>query len=116
MSMFFLNLDLETEERFDISKFLEYTDCFDPLTSFTLDQIKKLPVGGNYAVSGEEGRPDLLSYRIYGNTQYWWILMFYNDKINIEDIKTSDILYYPKLDELENFYFSLKIKQTKSES
>lgn len=114
--MFFLNLDLETDERFDISKFFDITNGFDPLTSYTLDQLKKLPVKGNYAISGEDGRPDLVSYRIYGSTQYWWLLMFYNDKINIEDIKTSDILYYPSLDDLENFYFSLKIKQTKLES
>lgn len=115
MSLFFINLDLESDERFNFSKFIEFTDAFDPINSYFLEEVKKLPVGGNFAVSGEDGRPDLISSKIFGNTQYWWILMYYNDYTNIEDIVSGDILYYPKLDSLENFYFTLKIKQSSLE-
>jgi hypothetical protein len=114
--MFFIDLDLESDKRFDISKFFEYTDAFDPINSYFLDKVKSLPIGGNFMISGEDGKPDFISYKIFGDTQYWWILMYYNDYINIEDMKSGDIIYYPTLDSLENFYFTLKIRQTALES
>lgn len=111
MSKFFIDLETNVVDRFDMSKFMEYSDNFDPLNSAMLTDITKLPQGGQYTISGEDGRPDLVSYRIYGHSQYWWILLAYNRIIDYEAIKTGDILKYPSSDSIEGFYFSLKTEE-----
>ena len=111
MSLFFINLDVESPERYDLAKFLEYSDNFDPLTSSFLKSLKDLKYEGTYIVQGEEYRPELLAHRIYGNVQYWWILMAYNAINSHEDLTTGLVLKYPNLEDLENLYFSLKSQE-----
>jgi hypothetical protein len=111
MTAFYINTDIETEERFDITKFMNYSDNYDVLTSDFLENITKLPLGGKYAVSGEEKRPDLLSYKIYNDTQYWWCLMIYNGIPNANLITNGMTILFPTIDTLENFYFNLKVKE-----
>lgn len=108
---YFLNLDLLTTERYDQGKFMEFTDNYDPLTSSFMNDLISLPQVGKYTVQGEDGKPDLLSYRIYGDTQYWWVLLIYNRKFEFSDIKTGDEIVYPSVDSLEDVYFSLKAKE-----
>lgn len=114
--MFFLDLDKISQERYDMAKFLEYTDNFDPLTSSFMTDLVNLPQNGSYEVRGEDQRPDLLSYKIYNNTQYWWVLMMYNRKFEFSEFKTGDIITYPSLEDVDNMFFSLKAKQTASTS
>jgi len=111
MSMFFINLEVDSSERYDLAKFLEYSDNFDPLTSSFLKSLKDLKYVGTYVVQGEELRPELLSYRIFGNVQYWWILMAYNAINSHEDVVTGLVLKYPSLEDIENLYFSLKAQE-----
>lgn len=108
---FFIDLDNSSEKRYEISKFFEYTDNFDPLTSFLYEQLKSLPMEGYILVQGEDGRPDLLSNRIYSDTQYWWILMTYNDLAKVEEIVNGMEIRYPSIESLENLYFSLKTNE-----
>lgn len=114
MSTFFINSELDTKERFDPALFLRYTDNYDPLTSEFLRQLKSLPVNGRFSIQSEESRPDLVSFRIYGNNQFWWILMMYNSIISIEDLQIGQLLSYPSLGSLEALYFSLKSKERAS--
>lgn len=109
--LFFINLDIEPENRFDIERFMEFTDNYDVLTSSLLNDINTLPNGGVYTVQGEDGRPDNISYKVYGDVQYWWIIMMYNSLTDISQIITGMDLYYPSLADLEAYYFSLKSKQ-----
>ena len=111
MSKFFIDLESNATDRFDMSKFLEFTDNFDPLNSAMMSDVSTLPQGGQYTVQGEDGRPDLVSYRIYGHSQYWWILLIYNTIIDYSAIKTGDVLKYPSIDSIEGFYFSLKTRE-----
>lgn len=110
---FFINLEVESEERFDLAKFMEFLqgDNHDPLTSSVFNNIRSLEKGGQYRVSGEDGKPDLISYRIYGDTQYWWIILAYNGKTSYLDIKNGEELIFPTIVAIEDFYFSLKINQ-----
>lgn len=111
---FFIDLEKRTEERYDLGKFMKWEgDNFDPLTSNILFEIKNLPVGGRYTIRGEEGRPDLLSYNIYGDTQYWWILMLYNGFNDISEILSGNEMQFPLVQDLESYYFSLKANQTR---
>jgi hypothetical protein len=115
---FFIDLENESNIRYDLAKFLEWKndDNYDPLNSYILNKILSLPLGGTTQVSGQEGRPDLLSFDLFNDTQYWWILMIYNDLVNVEDITNSIILKYPQQDELEDFYFSLQARQLTQEN
>lgn len=112
-SMFYINLDRDFNTRYDLGKFLHFNiDNYDPLTSSILHEIKSLKLGGKYVVRGEDGRPDLLSYRIYNkNVDYWWIIMAYNGFTKMEHIVNGDEILYPQYQALEAFYFSLNIKQ-----
>lgn len=109
--LFFIDLEKETDKRFDISKFFEFTDNYDPLSSGFVSSLKSISMGGLYTITKEDGRPDLISNNIYGDTQYWWILMLYNDYVIVEDFKIGEQIKYPSLTELEDLYFSLKVKQ-----
>jgi hypothetical protein len=93
-----------------MARFMNFTDNFDPLTSSLLTDIKTLPESGVYTVQGEDSRPDLLSYRIYNDPQYWWVLLIFNRKFEFADFKTGDPIAYPSLDSLEDLVFSLKSK------
>jgi len=114
--LFFINLEVESEERYDMAKFLEYTDNFDPLNTAMFEDIKKLAHGGDFIVTGEEGRPDLVSFKIFGDTQYWWVILLYNAKTNVDAIAEGDRLRFPDLNALEDLFFSLKSRQSASES
>jgi len=116
MSQFFINTDKDTKERFDRARFFAYAndDNYDPLTSAFADDLTKLPESGKYTVVGEEGRPDTLAYSIYGDSQYWWILLLYNKKIVYSDITTGETISYPSISDIEGLYFSLKQKETAS--
>lgn len=110
--MFFMNNSLDTDTRYDTIKFLEFNkDNVDPLNSFMLLNITNLPPHGTYLVKNEEGRPDLLSYRIYNDTQYWWALMWYNSIMNVNDIKTGMVLQYFNVGQLEELYTKASLNQ-----
>lgn len=106
--MFYINNDLDTQNRFDITKFLDFNpDNFDVLTSFLLTNIPRLQEQGTYKVTSEEHRPELLAYNIYktaNSVQYWWILLWYNSILSINDLKTGTIISYPSINSLENLY------------
>lgn len=108
---FYIDLDKVVVERFDMGRFMEFTDNSDPLTSAFLDAIPDLPQGGSYEVTTEEGRPELLAFNIYGDTQYWWVLLAYNRKRDYRDFHTGDTIVFPTADAVENAYFTLLSQQ-----
>lgn len=110
MGLFYISSS-NSGQRFDMSNFMEYTDNYDSITSEFFRELKNIQPVGKYEVQNEENRPDALSYKIYGDTQYWWILLFYNDKLTNEDIKNGDMISYPSINDLEILYFSLKSRE-----
>lgn len=58
-----------------------------------------------YTIKQEDlQRPDLISYKLYGTDQYWWILMKYNqisDPWN--DIVEGNIIYVPDSLDINDF-------------
>ncbi len=45
------------------------------------------------------GRPDLISYKIYGTTNYWWFLMWFNGVSDAwNDIRENMLIAFPSLD------------------
>lgn len=111
--MYYINTDRNIEKRYDIAKFVEWyippfdTPVYDILCSYFWNQVVNLPQGGVFVVSGEEKRPDLISYKIYRDTQYWWIILLYNRLTSNEDITAGMELKYPLLVDMEALYFKL---------
>jgi len=106
--MHFINLHQNTEPRFDFKKFmnLEFTS-YDVLSTVIFDKLLKLNPHGYHFVQGEEYKPDLVSFKIYGDTQYWWILLHYNGLVSYIDLREGMRLKYPSINDLESLYFEL---------
>ena len=76
--------NIETEQKWDMIKFLQFNvDNCDPLNSFTYTFIKDLPEEGTRIIRRSTHRPDTLSYILYGSTQYWWLIMLYNNIMEV---------------------------------
>ena len=52
----------------------------------------------------EAGRPDILSKNIYNNTSYWWILLKYNNIVDVfTELVEGFILKVPHKTDIINF-------------
>jgi len=108
MSQFFINLDIEREDRYAFAKFLDYQEQeFDPLTAKFLSALRLLPVQGQLQIGALENRIDLISNEIYGETQFWWIIMEFNNLQDPEVIPANTMLNYPSIIDLELLFFNL---------
>lgn len=79
-------------------------------TNWYLKPIKYIQVPAHYSdkeyviESKYENRPDLLSYRLYGTEQLWWILMVRNlNEIRdpLHDFKTGTTIYIPTKERID---------------
>lgn len=103
--MFYLDDSITTENRYDMIKFFNFdVDNIDCLTSFFGQNLRQLPVYGTITVTEEEHRPDMLSYKIYQDTQYWWLLLWYNSILNVNDLVAGLSINYPAQSTIEEFY------------
>lgn len=111
--MFYIDNETNTTDKFDMAKFMEFGDdgVFDVLSSYMLYAIPQLTTIGYYTLRTEEERPDLLSYSIYGDTQYWWILLWYNHLLKPQDLKTGMVIKYPSLSSIEQLYMNASLME-----
>lgn len=114
--MLYLNTEIikkkNFKDRYDPQKFIPYEEnVYDISESWFYDRIMRLPIRGEYVVHGEEERPELISYRIYGTTSMWHILLAYNRITDFTDVTVGLTIYYPSIEDLEQIYFSLNSKQ-----
>ncbi len=60
------------------------------------DALKNLPSKIGVVPNGMEGRPDLISYSIYGTTANWWVICVANDIIDpFEELKAGNKIKLP---------------------
>jgi hypothetical protein len=111
--MFYIDLETITTDRYDLAKFMDYANdgVFDPLNSYLLLEIPRLPAIGIYTIQEEQNRPDILSYKLYKDTQYWWVLMWYNSIATPQDLKIGLKISYPSLSSLEQLYMNATLLQ-----
>ena len=114
--MFYIDLETTTTDRFDLAKFMDFTEdgVFDPLNSYMLLQIPRLQTVGIYTIRKEENRPDILSWNLYGDTQYWWVLIWYNSILHPYDLKNGVQIKYPSLSALEQLYTNASLLEKTS--
>lgn len=78
--MSFYMRDYASEEKYDISKFLNFeNDVYDVLDSPFLAQLKQLPTVEYYYVDNGYHEIDLISSERYGSPFFAYIIQFYND-------------------------------------
>lgn len=116
--MFYVDLETTLIDRFDLAKFLDFTNdgVFDPLNSYLLYQIPRLTAIGTYTIRKEAKRPDLLAYNIYGDTQYWWVLMWYNSLYSVDDLRVGLNINYPGINDIEELYLNATLLQKVTKS
>lgn len=111
--MFFINTDTDsTIDKFDMSRFMDYQNHYDPFWSYLFNKIQLLPAQGSYRIDTEEGRPELLSYNLYETTKYWWLLLVYNRKICPFDLKQGEYIKYPSIITIDRVYMYLRDLQS----
>lgn len=111
--MFFIDTDIETIKQYDPIKFIPYlNNCYDLLQSFFVEKLKGLPFDGKYMVEGDHRDPALISSDIYKDTQYWWLLMLYNDIVTLDELTLGKILLYPYAFRYSELYFDLRSNET----
>ena len=109
MGFFYINSDIKTNDRYDLSKFLKQEgEGYMALDSYFIDKIKKLPAQGTYQCLNE--RPDTIAYKIYGDVQFYWIVMVYNDWLDFTDstFGAGKMISYPSISDIERLMFTLK--------
>ena len=116
--MFYISDILDSEDRYGLSKILEYNEKgdFNTLTSVFIQELRELPFQSYVTSKGE--RPDLVAYKIYGDTQFAWILMIYNNCYDFTDGTFSEgsQIKYPSLADLEKLIFTLKARKRSIDS
>jgi hypothetical protein len=108
--MFYIDTTIDSKTRFDRAKLMAYDEGFDILDSYFVNQLLKLPKVREFKVAFEASRPDIISYKMYGDAQYWWIIMLYNDISDETTITSGMVFNGPSLSAVEDLYFSLKAK------
>ena len=61
-----------------------------------------------------ENRPDLISDRFYGNTEYWWIIANINFIIKpYSEFTAGKVIAIPRLIDIESYYSEILNRQRK---
>ena len=113
MSLFYFNFDRETGKRYQVSRFMRFErGVYDFSTSYFLQEFMKLSPEGAYTILSVPQRPDVYSRDIYGNTDYWFLLLYYNNVTFLNELELGTSLTYPSISDMENIFFSLKLRSS----
>jgi hypothetical protein len=94
-----------SEEKYDISKFMNYVDgVYDFLASPFLNQLSQLPTVQYYNVDDRFKEIDLIATDAYGDPFYAYLIQYYNNdfrdsfpegtKLNLFSAADLEILYH----------------------
>jgi len=84
-----------------------------PILDFTMGSINNFKIKRDttfYTVRYEDiARPDLLSYKLYSRTDYWYFIAEVNDILDWwNDISTNDILQIPNEKDITDWFLDNK--------
>jgi hypothetical protein len=79
-----------------------FDDCFKITREVQYYQVERTDIQN----------PDLLSLKVYGVSDYWWILCMVNRIYDVwNDLIEGDIIIVPDISDIEDFYTNVKKKQ-----
>ena len=108
--MSFYMRDFTSEEKFDISKFLDFqNDVYDVLGSPFLAQLKQLPIVEYYDVNNGFREIDLISSEKYGTPFFAYLIQFYNDDFR-ETFPEGTKLNLFSPEDLNQLYYNLSLR------
>ena len=89
--------------RLNIERFIEYNESgADFVNSEIVERVRKLQLSGEYVVTAEAGRLDLISFRIYGTVSLWWIIALYNRIVDFSEVSSGVRIKYPSIADINN--------------
>ena len=113
--MSFYMRDFTSEEKFDISKFLNFeNDVYDVIASPFLAQIQQLPTVEYYNVNDGFKEIDLISTEKYGDPFFAYIIQFYNNDFR-ETFPEGTILKLFSAEDLNEIYYHLSAQSNSEE-
>lgn len=105
--MTFYMRNYTSEEKFDISKFMNFeNDVYDVLNSPFLAQIRQLPTVEYYNVNYGFKEIDLISSEKYGSPFFAYLIQFYNNDFR-ETFPEGTVLNLFSLEDLNEIYYNL---------
>ena len=114
--MTFYMRNYTSEEKFDISKFMNFeNDVYDVLNSPFLAQISQLPTVEYYNVDFGFKEIDLISSEKYGTPFFAYLIQFYNNDFR-ETFPEGTILNLFSLEDLNEIYYNLSTLSNLKES
>lgn len=114
--MTFYIRNYESEEKFDISKFMNYIEgVYDVLDSPFLNQLKQLPTVKYYYVDLGFKEIDLIAASVYGDSTFAYLIQFYNNDVR-ETFPEGTVLNLFSAADLEELYHSIANKNNLKES
>lgn len=105
--MSFYMRSFKSEEKYDISKFLNFEqDVYDVINSPFLMQLKQLPTVEYYYVDNGFKEIDLISTEKYGDPFFSYIIQFYNNDFR-ESFPEGTVLRLFSIGDLNEIYHNL---------
>lgn len=105
--MSFYMRDYSSEEKFDISKFLNFeNDVYDVIASPFLVQLSQLPTVQYYNVNEGFKDIDLIAADVYGDAFFAYLIQFYNNDFR-ETFPEGTVLKLFPVEKLNEIYYNL---------
>lgn len=105
--MTFYMRNYESDEKFDISKFMNYIEgVYDVLDSPFLNQLKQLPTIKYYYVDEGFKDIDLIASSIYGDSTYAYLIQYYNNDVR-ETFPEGTVLNLFDATDLEELFHNI---------
>lgn len=105
--MTFYMRDFASEEKYDISKFLNFeNDVYDVLNSPFLALLPQLPTTEYYNVDNGYKEVDLISSEKYGEPFLAYLIQFYNNDFR-ETFPEGTVLRLFSMEDLNELYYKL---------
>ena len=108
--MAFYMREYTSEEKFDISKFLNFeNDVYDVINSPFLIQLQQLPTVEYYYVDNGFREIDLISSEKYDSPFFAYLIQFYNNDFR-ETFPEGTILKLFSPEDLNQIYYNLSLQ------
>lgn len=105
--MTFYMRNYESDEKFDISKFMNYVEgVYDVLDSPFLNRLKQLPTVKYYDVNIGFRDVDLIASSVYGDCTYSYLIQFYNNDMR-ETFPEGTVLNLFSATDLEELFHEI---------
>jgi hypothetical protein len=96
---------------------LKNVEDYDLSTSYFYLFETKFPIREYQIERKDTGRPDMISYKAYKTMDHWWIILKYNDILDLfDEFVENKIIKIPDLRDIQDWYSKVKKKKEKDDA